>query len=124
VRFLLDTHVVIWWLTANPNLDDAVRAQILAATEVHVSAASIWEIAIKQAAGRLEGPADLAENARDAGFLQLSMTAGHAIAAGALPPIHRDPFDRMLVAQARCAQLTLVTRDDSIAKYDVQLLKV
>jgi PIN domain nuclease of toxin-antitoxin system len=83
---------------------------------------SVWEVTIKQAIGKLALPADLPERIRDSGFLHLSITLEHGIAAGRLPAIHRDPFDRMLIAQARLEDLTLVTRDAHIQKYDVSLL--
>lgn len=124
MTLLLDTHVIIWWLTADPALSTEAREMIVAAQAAHVSAASIWEIGIKQAAGKLEGPPELAESARDAGFLQLTMTTEHAITAAKLPPIHRDPFDRMLIAQAKCEGLALVTRNAAIAQYDVKILKI
>jgi len=121
VRVLLDTHVVLWWLADDPALADEIKHLLDAEPDAYVSAATLWEVSIKQALGKL-GPADLAERVRDAGFRELPMTMAHAIAAGRLPPIHRDPFDRMLVAQARCEDLTLITRDEDIHKYDVPLL--
>ena len=78
----------------------------------------------QQSAGKLPGPPDLAERVRDMGFRELPVTHAHAIAAGRLPPHHRDPFDRMLVAQAITESLTLASRDASIALYDVDVLKV
>jgi PIN domain nuclease of toxin-antitoxin system len=87
-----------------------------------VSAATIWEVAIKQAAGKLPEPTGLPERIRDSGFAALSISFEHAIAAGRLPLIHRDPFDRMLVAQAQCEDLTLVTRDSHCQKYNVAVL--
>jgi PIN domain nuclease of toxin-antitoxin system len=87
-----------------------------------VSAATLWEIAIKQALGKIAAPADLPERVRDSGFRELPIGFSHAIAAGRLPLIHRDPFDRMLVAQARCEDLTLVTRDPRCQQYDVAIL--
>ncbi len=89
-----------------------------------MSAATIWEIAIKQALGKITAPADLPERVRDSGFRQLPIGFDHAMAAGRLPPIHRDPFDRMLVAQARYEDLTLVTRDTHCQQYEVAILPV
>jgi PIN domain nuclease of toxin-antitoxin system len=105
-------------------LDVATREAIVAIyNQVLVSTASIWEISIKQAQGRLEFPMDLFEaTMRDMGFDILPILAAHAIAAGALPRHHSDPFDRMLVAQARLEHLVLVTRDSAMAAYDVQRL--
>jgi PIN domain nuclease of toxin-antitoxin system len=90
--------------------------------EVHLSPATVWEVAIKQAIGKLAEPADLADQLRHCGFRELPITSEHAVTAGRLPPHHRDPFDRMLVAQAQCEDLVLVTRDADIAKYDVAVL--
>jgi PIN domain nuclease of toxin-antitoxin system len=122
VRLLLDTHVVLWWLTDDPTLSDEIKARLDHDPDVYVSSATIWEVAIKQSAGKLTEPADLLERIRDIGFAELPINSGHAIAAGRLPMIHRDPFDRMLVAQARCEDLTLVTRDPQCQKYEVAVL--
>jgi PIN domain nuclease of toxin-antitoxin system len=92
--------------------------------DIFLSPISLWEITIKQTAGKLAGPSDLAERVRDMGVRELRVTHVHAIAAGRLPPHHRDPFDRILVAQAATEGLTLVSRDMSIALYDVDVLKV
>ena len=83
-----------------------------------------WEITIKQIAGKLGGPPDLAERVRDVGFRELRVTQAHAIAAGRLPVHHRDPFDRMLIAQASLEGLTLASRDTNVHRYDVDLLVV
>jgi PIN domain nuclease of toxin-antitoxin system len=83
-----------------------------------------WEITIKQIAGKLGGPPDLAERVRDVGFRELRVTQAHAIAAGRLPVHHRDPFDRMLIAQASLEGLTLASRDTNVQRYDVDLLVV
>ena len=89
------------------------------AESVVVSAVSIWEIEIKRAAGRLAAPVDVLEMVEQAGFDRLQITCEHAVEAGRLPPHHRDPFDRMLVAQARLEGLTLATSDPQLARYDV-----
>ncbi len=89
---------------------------------MRVSAATIWEIAIKQALGKIAAPADLPERVRDTGFRELQIGFAHAMAAGRLPLIHTDPFDRMLVAQARCERLTLVTGNPHCQQYDVAIL--
>ncbi len=122
MRLLLDTHVVLWWLTDDPALVDEVKDLIDDEPEVYVSAATVWEIAIKQSLGKLPGPVDLAEQVRNAELRELPIRHAHAVTAGRLPPIHRDPFDRMLVAQALCEGLTLVTRDGHIQKYEVPIL--
>jgi PIN domain nuclease of toxin-antitoxin system len=108
---------------------DAVGPEIHATLErraesVYVSAASVWEIEIKRARGRLKAPEDVLGMVHDAGFSRLQITFEHALEAGRLPPIHRDPFDRMLVAQARLEGMTLATADARIRLYDVQVLEV
>ncbi|CAN5820552.1 type II toxin-antitoxin system VapC family toxin [soil metagenome] len=122
-RLLFDTHVVLWWLADHPTLSHEIKVLIDEEVEVFVSAATVWEVAIKQAAGKIESPVDLAERIRDSEMQHLSITADHAIEAGRLPLIHRDPFDRMLIAQARFQGLTLVTRDETVHQYDVTLLR-
>jgi PIN domain nuclease of toxin-antitoxin system len=122
MSLLLDTHVVLWWLTDDPTLSDDVKTMLDHEPDIYVSPATIWEVTIKQAIGKLQAPTDLPEQIRDSGFRELPIMARHAIAAGRLPPVHRDPFDRMLVAQAQCEALTLVTRDAEIQKYDVSVL--
>ncbi|MFE3142144.1 type II toxin-antitoxin system VapC family toxin [Streptomyces scopuliridis] len=124
MRLLLDTHVILWWPADSPELDDEVKDLLDKEPSVHVSAVSPWEIAIKQSLGKLEGPEDLAERARDSQFIPLSITAGHGVRAGRLPGHHRDPFDRLLVAQAQIEGMTLVTRDKWIPHYDVQVMPV
>jgi PIN domain nuclease of toxin-antitoxin system len=122
VRLLLDTHIVLWWLADNPTLSDEIKAMIDDEPDVFVSPVTIWELTIKQAIGKLKEPTDLPEQVRDSGVNERKITFQHAIAAGRLPLIHRDPFDRMLIAQARCDDLTLVTRDADIQRYEVSIL--
>jgi PIN domain nuclease of toxin-antitoxin system len=124
MSLLLDTHVVLWWLADDPTLAAEIKERLDHEPDVYISPATIWEVAIKQSIGKLEKPADLPERIRDSGFRHLNITAEHGIAAGRLPLIHRDPFDRMLIAQAQVEQLTLVTRDVEIPKYDVETLAV
>jgi PIN domain nuclease of toxin-antitoxin system len=122
VRPLLDTHVVLWWLADDEALAGDIKYRLDHEPDVYVSAATTWEVAIKQAIGKLPAPAGLPQRIRDCGFRPLAINAEHAITAGLLPLIHRDPFDRMLVAQAQCEDLTLVTRDGNCQKYDVPVL--
>jgi PIN domain nuclease of toxin-antitoxin system len=124
MSLLLDTHVVLWWLADDPELPEEIKDRLDHEPDVRVSAATIWEIAIKQARGKISAPADLPDRVRDSGFRELPIDFAHAIAAERLPLIHRDPFDRMLVAQARCEDLTLVTRDSYCQQYDVAILRV
>lgn len=123
MRLLLDTHVFLWAVGDPGRLAAPVR-QVVKAPEnaIFVSAATVWEIAIKRALGRLEFPLeDLVAVLARAGFEHLPIDAGHAIVAGGLPRHHADPFDRILVAQARVEGLMLVSEDAAIAAYDVQL---
>ncbi|MBA2337360.1 MAG: type II toxin-antitoxin system VapC family toxin [Acidimicrobiia bacterium] len=124
MRLLLDTHVYLWWLLNSPRLHEAAAAAIAKpSTIVFVSAASVWEASIKSTLGRLDlGGVDLLEEIAANGFFELAVTGVHAWSAGRLPPLHRDPFDRLLVAQAHLEQLTLVTNDDALARYDVNVL--
>ncbi|GIF41031.1 type II toxin-antitoxin system VapC family toxin [Actinoplanes xinjiangensis] len=122
MSLLLDTHVVLWWLTDDPTLSAEIKERLDHEPDVYISPATIWEVAIKQSLGKLEKPADLPERIRDSGFRHLNITAEHALVAERLPLIHRDPFDRMLIAQAKVEHLTLVTRDAHIQKYDVSVL--
>lgn len=123
MKLLLDTHILLWWLSDDPLLPATARAAIaLAENEVLVSAAAAWEIAIKRAAGRLDAPDDLLEAIEANDFQQLPVTVDHALEAGALPPHHADPFDRMLIAQARVERLVLVSVDGRFRAYHVELL--
>ncbi|SDJ75485.1 type II toxin-antitoxin system VapC family toxin [Streptomyces indicus] len=124
MRLLLDTHVLLWWLDDSAELTDDIKELLDTEPAVYVSAVSPWEIAIKQGLGKLDGPDDLAERARDSQFTALPITAGHGVRAGRLPNHHRDPFDRLLVAQAQIEGMTLLTRDQWIPQYDVQVIKV
>lgn len=120
---MLDTHVLIWAVSESSRLDAPTRAAIAAQGNiVAVSAATAWEIAIRRALGRLEFPIDrFNEVVAVMRLEQLPIRASHAIAAGALPRHHDDPFDRMLIAQARLEQLLLVTDDPVFARYDVPI---
>lgn len=122
MNLLLDTHVVLWWLADDPTLAEDIKDRLDHEPDVYISPASVWEVAIKQELGKIDGPRDLPERIRDSGFRQLPVTMTHAIEAGRLPLIHRDPFDRMLVAQARCEGLVIVTRDAHIKRYEVESL--
>lgn len=123
MSLLLDTHIVLWAITGDAALGEELIDRLRHDPDIFLSPVSLWEITIKQAAGKLAGPSNLVERVRDMGFRPLPVTHAHAIAAGRLPPHHRDPFDRMLVAQAVAEGLTLVSRDASIALYDVEILK-
>ena len=123
VSLLLDTHVLLWWLQDDPRLGARTRQTIADRGDpVAASAASVWEIGIKRATGRLEAPAEIGSIIEAEGFEPLPITFAHATEAGALPRYHADPFDRMLVAQARTEGLILVTADPKIARYDVRTM--
>jgi PIN domain nuclease of toxin-antitoxin system len=124
VRLLLDTHAYLWWLTDDPRLSEPAREAIgVGGSVVHVSAATVWEIAIKSTLGRLElGGADIVSEIGANGFSELPISAAHAAAAGVLPRVHADPFDRMLVAQSRLEGLVCVTRDPVFVEYQVPVL--
>ncbi len=123
MSLLLDTCALLWWL-AGSQLSEEAAGRIADPGElVVVSAASIWEAAIKQALGKLTMPGPLAQVALEGGFEPLPITFEHAERAGSLPKHHRDPFDRMLVAQAQLEDLTIVTRDPSFAPYEVAILR-
>lgn len=124
MRMLLDSHVFVWWVSNDKRLDQQVRDTIVpTSSTVYVSSASIWELSIKFALGRLDlKVADLASEIEAAGFEELRVSAGHGWHAGRLPLHHKDPFDRMLVAQAELEQLTLVSSDSRLAAYGVPIL--
>ena len=125
MRLLLDTRVLLWWFANDPLLGKSARAGISdPGSTVYVSAATVWEISIKRALGKLEAPSDLLRQIELHRFEPLSMTASHAHTAGALPRHHDDPFDRMLVAQAMIEDLTLLTGDARMGLYGVGVLTV
>jgi PIN domain nuclease of toxin-antitoxin system len=120
---LVDTHALLWWRSDEGRLgSSALQAMEDVATPLYLSAASIWELEIKRAKGKLEAPEDLLETTRQRGFAELAVLSPHAIIAARLPPYHGDPFDRMLIAQAQRENLTIVTNDRRIAAYDVPVL--
>ena len=122
-RLLLDTHVLLWALEDSQALSADARQSIAdTRNEVFVSAVSIWEMAIKRSLGKLRAPDNLADTVQEAGFAALPITLAHAEQAGMLPPHHRDPFDRMLVAQALAEGLVVVTDDALIPKYGVRTM--
>lgn len=124
MRLLLDTHVLLWWLGNTGDLSvEATHAVGDPENAVFVSAASVWEISIKQAMGKLPAREDLLQEIDRNGFFPLPIGMEHAEEAGRLPRLHGDPFDRMLIAQARLEDLTLVTRDRNIAGYKVKVLE-
>jgi len=121
MNLLLDTHVVLWWLMGN-KLSPAA-SEVIGDPEnmVLVSAASVWEMSIKSALGKLTVVGDLIDSIVGE-FDSLEISFEHAMAAGELPSHHRDPFDRMLIAQAIAENLTIVTRDSAFGRYNVEVL--
>lgn len=123
MNLLLDTHVVLWALVQPDRLRDDVRVLITdPAHAVHVSAATVWEIEIKRAVGKLSAPDGFAAECADRGFDGLPIDLVHAERAGRLPPHHSDPFDRMLIAQAIEDDLVLVSDDRAFDAYDVRAI--
>ena len=120
-RLLIDTHVFLWWLGDDHRLGPKARDLIANAdNQVFVSAATAWEIAIKKSIGKLDAPDDLDAIAKEEGFEELPITFFHGERAGDLPRLHRDPFDRMLVAQSQAEGLEIITADDTIPNYAVK----
>ena len=123
MHLLFDTQPLLLWLSApeslSPAAHDAIRDE---SNLVYVSAASVWEIAIKRSLGKLAAPDNLTQLLVENEFLELPVTAVHALGVERLPPVHRDPFDRLLASQAAHEGLTLVTRDIELLKYPVPLL--
>ncbi len=123
---LLDTHTVLWWVNADAALTNRARTAIAHAAVVLVSAASAWEMAIEASAGRLPSALDFLQDFEGAldkdGFQALSITAAHGLRAGLLPGPHKDPFDRMLIAQAQAENLTIVSNDAVFDRYGVRRL--
>jgi PIN domain nuclease of toxin-antitoxin system len=124
LRLLLDTNVVIWWLEDSDRLGSAARKAIDdGSNEVFVSAVSACEISIKSSLGKLRTPTDLEQQISRNSFMALPITVEHGVAVQELPLHHRDPFDRILIAQARCEGLTVVTGDGQFSGYDVPVLE-
>lgn len=123
MSLLLDTHVFLWWVGEPARLPENVRSEIAdPATLVYVSAASAWEISIKRALGRLDlRDEEFRYGIQESGFEELAIRFEHGLVAGDLPPHHRDPFDRMLIAQTMTESLRLVSHDRSMAAYDIDI---
>ncbi|REG51891.1 PIN domain nuclease of toxin-antitoxin system [Paraburkholderia sp. BL6669N2] len=125
MRVLLDTHIYLWAVTDDPKLSAAARKIILDADEVFVSAASIWEASIKVGLGKLDADIDqLVAEIEASGFSELPVKAAHAAMVRNLPDVHRDPFDRILLAQAMAEPLRLISVDGHLSKYSELVLTV
>ena len=118
MKILLDTHLLLWWLEASPLLSAQAKEMICdPENTVFVSAVSLWEIWLKQSLGKLRLPADFAEKLADESFESLPLMASQTRQVSSLPWHHRDPFDRMLIAQAQVEKLALLTADEALAAY-------
>lgn len=122
MKLLLDTHVVLWWLADMPLEEPAHDAIADGRNDLFVSAASVWEITIKRSSGKLSFDGDVLDSITSASMSVLPIDGHHAVLAGALPAHHRDPFDRMLIAQAITERMTILSRDNVIAEYGVATL--
>ena len=121
-RLLVDTHVLLWWLTNDSNLSNTARTEIAdPENEPLVSIASLWEIAIKRSLGKLSAPDDLPDRISNEGFAWLALAPLHAWEVRQLPMHHRDPFDRLLIAQAVIERLPVVTADPRFQPYGVDI---
>jgi PIN domain nuclease of toxin-antitoxin system len=122
-RLLLDTHVLLWWLSDDPQLGKSSRQAIAnPRNQVYVSAASAWEISIKRSIGKLTAPDDMDAIVESEGFEKLPITLFHGDQAGLLPELHKDPFDRVLIAQAQSEGLVIVTNDEKIIQYKIRTM--
>ena len=121
MKLLLDSHVLLWY-DRSTALKPAVRSIVDSAESVSVSAATVWELTYKESLGKLALPSTVMRVAERYGITLLNITPEHAQVAGSLPLHHRDPFDRMLVAQAMLEGLTLVTHDRTLQQYSIPVL--
>jgi PIN domain nuclease of toxin-antitoxin system len=123
---LVDTHALVWWLLDDPRLSPRARREITAADEVLMSAASGWEIATKHRVGKLDlkswSPGELPDILERARIEVLDVSLAHALRAGQLPGVHRDPFDRLLIAQSQIEELSIVTADPVFTAYGVDVI--
>lgn len=124
MKLLLDTNVLLWWMEGSPRLTSEVRDAIADPRNLaYVSAVTAWEIVIKRAIGKLEIPENWSEIVVAESFRRLAVTWEHSLHVASLPDLHRDPFDRLLIAQAHVEGLVLVTGDDIVTRYDVRTLR-
>jgi PIN domain nuclease of toxin-antitoxin system len=123
VKLLLDTHAALWWLADDDRIGDEVIGNLTDDTnQVLLSAVVVWEVAIKRSLGKLNAPDDLAPTLLDAGAQPLPVTIDHAAAVEKLPWYHRDPFDRLLVAQALTEGAAIISADEPLARYGVPVV--
>jgi PIN domain nuclease of toxin-antitoxin system len=128
MRVLFDTYILLWAAAGSPALSEKARQVLVSdAAELYFSAASIWEVAIKTSLGRADfavDPRQLRRGLLSNGYLELPVTGEHGIEVGSLPDVHKDPFDRMLIAQSRVEGMRLVTADKMVAQYSGDILMV
>jgi PIN domain nuclease of toxin-antitoxin system len=123
LRLLLDTHAALWFLARDSRLSATARDQLIDAdNRVFLSAAVVWEVAVKRSVGKVTVPSEYVSILLDLGAQPLAIGIDHAAAVERLPWHHRDPFDRMLVAQAQVEQATIVSADDALAAYGVSVI--
>ncbi len=122
MNYLIDTHVLIWWLTDDARLSKEVR-DILTYKPVFCSVVSLWEVILKAEAGKINVADSFIMEAKGQGFAWLEVQVNHIEALHHLPQYHKDPFDRLLIAQAKAECLTLITADKRIQKYNVPILR-
>jgi PIN domain nuclease of toxin-antitoxin system len=122
MNLLLDSHAFIWWIDDDTRLGPKARLAIESAAKVFVSVISVWELGIKQASGKLEVKMDLAKAAQQSGFEILECQLAHAQLAPTLPPHHKDPFDRILLAQATIERLKIMSQDGAFSNYEIDLI--
>ena len=121
-RYLLDTHILLWWLSDDKKLSKKRKDLIIKpVNHIVVSTVSIWEIVIKKSLNKLTAPDNLKEVLQENNFEILMITPDHVLFLERLPAIHNDPFDRLLIAQSLCEDLTLITADKIIPKYDIKV---
>ncbi|ELR99567.1 type II toxin-antitoxin system VapC family toxin [Gloeocapsa sp. PCC 73106] len=124
MKLLLDTHALLWWLSDNPTIREEAKKAIASADNlVFVSAVSAWEISMKRAMGKLTAPENISEALVANLFQPLPISVEHGEKVGKLPSYHKDPFDRMLIAQALSENLIVVTRDSQFAPYGLDILR-
>lgn len=124
MRYLLDSHTLLWATSKSQTLSEPARHEIEAPQNIiFVSLASLWELRLKESLGKLKIPPDFYRQLTETGYELLTLSLAHIEAFGKLPWHHKDPFDRMLVAQATTEQLTLMTRDEEVMKYQVEILR-
>jgi PIN domain nuclease of toxin-antitoxin system len=120
--YLLDTHVILWWLAGEPMTPEAMSVIRNRGEQLFLSSVSAWEIAVKRKLGKLEAPADLEEQIRATDVQILDLRWSHAWAAGEIALHHKDPFDRMIIAQARLEGMVLITADRRLGEYNVPMI--